>query len=120
MRCLGRTGTAVVLAALLVGGCNAPKRPKGEDPFGHTQSGHDRGLPRVKGSGTIVAIDEVRRTIIIRHAGIPRLNIPAGETLFPYRDDLPGGTAAGDNVSFEIELKTGRPEVIGLGSPIAG
>jgi hypothetical protein len=118
MRGLRRAGTAVVLAVLLLGGCNAPKRPKGEDPFGHTPSGHDRGVPRVKGSGTIVAIDEIRRTITISHNGIPQLDIAAGKTTFPYRDELPGGTAAGDNVSFEIELKNGQPEVIGLGSPI--
>lgn len=111
---------AALLASLALAACNQRKAPSNEDPFGHTRSSHDRKAPTLRGSGTVVSIDEVGRTIRIDHTALPALKLGAGTTTFHYVGDIPGGISAGINVSFEIEVRNGQPVIIGLGSPLAG
>ena len=109
----------VVLAFVALGGCGQKKPPSNEDAFGHPPARHAQPGPALRGSGTIMALDEVGHTLRINHTAIPELKLGSGATTFRYVGDLPGATAAGDNVSFEIEVRKGQPVISGIGSPLA-
>lgn len=111
---------AIMMALLSLAACSERKPPSNEDPFGHARSSHGQKAPTFRGSGTVMSIDEIGRTIRIDHTALPALKLGAGTTTFRYIGDIPGGITAGINVSFEIELQKGQPVIIGLGSPLAG
>ncbi|WP_425435051.1 copper-binding protein [Novosphingobium mathurense] len=116
--------TAIGFAALLAACGQQPENdsaPNASASAGMSGDMSDMDIPAdmpmkmAKGTGTVTAIDKTEGSITIDHAPIPEANWPAMTMAFKAKPELLGGVKVGDEVAFDLEMKDGAGEIVGIG-----
>lgn len=82
--------------------------------MGNMEMPDDMPMKMAKGAGTVTAIDKTEGSITIDHAPIPEANWPAMTMTFKAKPELLGGVKVGDKVAFDLEMKDGAGEIVGI------